>query len=108
MSQQPLTLDDDSILAPRRDVRYRMIDGEAVVLRQEVGEAMVLNEVGGRILQLLDGERRLGAIYRVLHEEFDAPLGEITTDCREFVAGLTHLGVLESVSAGTLATAAGG
>jgi len=98
MSSPPLAL--QSILRPRRDVRYRIIDGEAVVLCQEAGEAMVLNEVGARILQLLDGTRSLAAVVAALGEEFEATEDELIADCREFVETLSAIGVLETVTAG--------
>ena len=100
------SFDTTSPLRIRRDVRYRLIDGEAVVLRQELGEALVLNEIGARILQLADQLADLPTVITTLAEEFEAAPGEIEADCREFVAGLTQLGVLETVE--PLEQAAGG
>ena len=99
-------LDSTAQLRIRRDVRYRLIDGEAVVLRQELGEALVLNEVGARILQLADQLADLPTVLSTLAQEFEAAPGEIEADCREFVAGLTQLGILETLE--PLEQAAGG
>ena len=99
-------LESSPQLRIRSDVRYRLIDGEAIVLRQELGEALVLNEVGARILQLADKLADLPTVLSTLEQEFDAGPGEIEADCREFVAGLTQLGILETVE--PLEQAAGG
>lgn len=83
------------ILRPRRDVRFRIVDREAVVLRQEAAETMVLNEVGARILQLLDGNTPVTAVVDQLEQEFAADRADLEADCHEFVADLTQRGVLE-------------
>ena len=36
------------------DIRYRVIDDEAVVVRQREGDVLVLNQVAARVLQLVD------------------------------------------------------
>ena len=41
-------------------MRYRRIEGEAVVLRQSAAEVLVLNEVGAAVLDLADGRRSVG------------------------------------------------
>ncbi len=83
----------------RRDVRFRVIDREAVVLRQEAAEALVINEVGARILQLTDGETPLEHMLDQLNAEFDVDRDELRRDCEEFVQNLQEIGVLEAVEA---------
>ena len=85
------------LLRRRGDVRYRLIDGEAVVLRQEAAETLVLNEVGARILDLLDGQTPVTAVVDRLEEEYEAERTELESDCLEFVDDLVHRGVLEVV-----------
>jgi len=85
------------ILRPRQDVRFRIIDREAVVLRQEAAETMVLNEVGARILELLDGRTAVAEVIDQLEQEFDVDRAELETDCHEFVDHLTQRGVLEEL-----------
>ena len=84
---------------PCSDVRFRVIDREAVVLRQNAAQALVLNEVGARILQLLDGKASLAEVISRLSEEFEADPIEIAADCYEFVEDLTEHGVVEPVVA---------
>ena len=54
------TITPATVLQRRSDVRYRRIEGEAVVLRQAAAEVLVLNEVGAAVLDLADGERSVG------------------------------------------------
>ena len=82
------------------DVRYRVVGGEAVVLRQNDAEVVVLNEVGSRILDLMAAGRSLQAARRVLLEEFDVAPEELDRDLREFVTELETSNVLESVPNG--------
>ena len=79
----------------RSDVRFRVIAGEAVVLRQEDAEVLVLNEVGARILELTDGSRSLAAIVNALEQEFEVGRTELETDVRGFVDDLLEAAVLE-------------
>src|SRR5689334_5489183 len=60
-----------SILRRRADVRFRVIDGEAVVVRQSAAEVVVLNEVAARILALADGSTSLEGWIDVLVAEYD-------------------------------------
>ena len=85
------------ILRPRRDVRFRIVDREAVVLRQEAAETLVLNEVGARILELLDGHRPVAAVVDQLEQEFEVDRVDLETDCHEFIADLARRGVLEAL-----------
>ena len=44
------------------DVRYRVLDDEAVVIRQRAGEVLGLNALGARLLDALDGLKPVGEI----------------------------------------------
>lgn len=90
--------DSNQRFRPCPDIRFRVIDREAVVLRQNAAQALVLNEVGARILQLLDGKITLAAVIDQLTEEFEADPTEIAGDCYEFVESLTEHGIVEPVS----------
>ena len=87
-----------SILRPRLDIRYRIIDGEAVVVRQEAAELIVLNETGACVLQLMDGARSVAAIIDIMVEEFAAERPDIERDVKAFLGELTELGAVEQVA----------
>ncbi len=43
----------ESVLRRSDEVRYRLVEGEAVMILQEAGEALVLNEVAARLCRKL-------------------------------------------------------
>lgn len=78
------------------DVRQRTIDTEAVVVRQKAAEVVVLNEVGGRILELLDGQRTLAEVIDVLAGEFEVERTVLEADAVAFVREVVEAGVVET------------
>lgn len=102
MSQPPaaeraLSASDRFRLA--RDVRFRVIVEEGVILRQQSAEVLVINEVGARLLDLVDPSRDLGRIGDRLEEEFDVERSVLDADVAAFVTELLAAGVLERVPA---------
>lgn len=86
-----------SILRRRSDVRYRRIEGEAVVLRQSAAEVLVLNEVGACVLDLADGERSVREWIEALARDYDADPEALARDVLEFAGELHAAGLLEAV-----------
>jgi hypothetical protein len=82
------------------DVRYRHVPPETVVVRVEVPETMVLNEVGGRVLELLDGCRRVEEVLAAIVAEFDVERGQARADLLRFLGELRSCGALEEVDDG--------
>ncbi|MEM8932409.1 MAG: PqqD family protein [Acidobacteriota bacterium] len=81
-----------------RDVRFRVVDREAVVLRQQAGETLVLNEVGARILEILDGGASLADTAERLASEFDVQIEQATRDAEVFADELVAAGILEEAA----------
>lgn len=88
-------LNRSTVLRRRSDVRYRRIEGEAVVLRQSAAEVLVLNEVAASVLDLADGERSVGDWIETLAGEYDADRDTLERDVVEFAAELFEAGLLE-------------
>lgn len=84
-----------TVLRRRSDVRYRRIEGEAVVLRQSAAEVLVLNGVGASVLDLADGERSVANWIETLAAEYDADPAVLEGDVLEFAAELCAAGLLE-------------
>ena len=82
---------------PRREVRFRTVAGEGVVLRQEAREVLVLNGVGIRVLELLDGRRTVDAVVAVLASERAAAPETIARDVGVYLGELVAAGVVEEV-----------
>jgi hypothetical protein len=85
-------------LRPRRDVRFRTIGEEGVVIRQESGEVLVVNEVGARVMALLDGRCSVAGLVDRLAEEFDVEAEVLRRDLATYLDELLAGGVLEEVS----------
>lgn len=84
-----------SVLKRRPDVRFRVVDGEAVVVRQGAGEVVVLNEIGARILALADGTSAIGTWMAPLLAEYETDEATLLGDVLAFAGELVAGGVLE-------------
>jgi hypothetical protein len=76
-------------------VRYRRIEGEAVVLRQSAAEVLVLNEVAASVLDLADGERSVREWIEALAEEYETDRETLARDVLDFAGELAEAGLLE-------------
>ena len=81
----------------RPDVRYRVLAGEAVVLRQDTAEVLALNAMGSQVLRLLDvGRTREEIVEALVAESGDGvPQEQIEQDVGEFLDELKGAGVIE-------------
>lgn len=75
-------------------VAGRMIGNEAVLVLADTGQVMVLNEVGGRIWELVDGSRTVADIARILVDEYEVSEEQALQDVTEFVQQLMEKRVL--------------
>lgn len=89
--------DLSSVWKRRTDVRYRRVEGEAVVLRQSAAEVLVVNEVGAAVLDLADGTRRVADWVDALGPQYDVDRETLGRDLLEFAAELQDAGLLERV-----------
>ena len=90
-----VAIEASSVLRRRPDVRFRVVDGEAVVLRQSVAEVLVFNEIGARILGLADGRAPVSAWVQALLDDYEAEPDTLLADVLAFAAELTEQGLLE-------------
>ena len=81
------------------DIRYRVIDDEAVVVRQREGDVLVLNEVAARVLQLVGEGLSPAEIGDRVVSEYEAPEANIRDDVKRFLGELEDLNVLEQLPA---------
>ena len=71
-------------------VAARIIDGEAVIVLPESGQVNVLNEVGSRIWELIDGTRSVGEITEIIVAEYDVTAEQAEGDMDEFIQELVE------------------
>lgn len=88
-------MNGDTVLRPAPDVRFRIVDGEAVVVRQKSAEVLVMSRVAARILALADGIRPLGALVEALAAEYEVDRATLERDVLRFAAELAAEGILE-------------
>ena len=81
-----------------RDVRYRVVGGQAVIIVQDAGEAIVLNEVGTRVLELIDRDLNTKQIADDLCEHFEVGLDQAMSDLEEYLQDLLEAGVVEEIA----------
>ena len=74
------------ILHPQ--VAARIIDGEAVIVLPESGQVNVLNEVGSRIWELIDGTHSVSEITEIIVAEYDVTAEQAERDVNEFIQEL--------------------
>lgn len=86
-----------SSLRRSSDMRYRIIGGEGVVVRQVAGEVLVVSEVGARVLDLLEPGMAAGDILKRLAGEYDVDGPTLERDVLAFLEDLLEAGVIERV-----------
>ena len=91
-------LEPASILKPARDLRFRRIDDEAVVVRQRAGEVLVMNETAARLLELADGRTSVADWVEVLAGEYEVDREALERDVLAFALDLAEEGMLELMS----------
>jgi hypothetical protein len=87
------------------NVVSRGIAGEQILVpvrkkAADMAAVYVLNEVGARIWELVDGQRSLADIRTVLLQEYVAQPERIESDVVEIVVQLEELGMLRAVGHG--------
>lgn len=81
----------DTKLTASPDVVAREIGGEHVLLHLGTGTYFGLNEVGGRVWQLLEqGDQSLAALCAAIAEEFDAPADVIAADLAALASAMAE------------------
>lgn len=82
-------------MRPRRDVLFRDLGGEAVLLDPEAGTYFGLNEVGTEIWSLLAEGTPLGEAHARLVRTYDAPPDEVWEDLVALVRDLVGSRLVE-------------
>ena len=81
------------------EIRYRVIDDEAVVVRQREGDVLVLNQVAARVLQLVGEGLSPAEIGDRVVSEYEAPETTVREDVERFLGELEELDVIEKLPA---------
>ena len=87
-------MESNSTYPCRRQVPWRVLDTEALVVDVKAGLLYPLNSVGARIWQLSDGQRSVDEIVQCLATEFDADEKTIRQDAADFIRELRQRGLI--------------
>ncbi|MEW5807149.1 MAG: PqqD family protein [Acidobacteriota bacterium] len=87
-------------LIPKRskDAAFRVIDGQAIVVLPEKSEVKILNEVGSRIWQLMDGNVSVDDICTKICTEYEVSREAALSDVMNFIKQLGDQGMLEDTA----------
>lgn len=80
----------DMYVSQNKEIAYRVIEDEAVILTPEDGMLHNLNPVATVIFESADGKRKVGDIIKKIIEEFDIEEKIAQRDCLNFVEDLVH------------------
>jgi hypothetical protein len=86
-------------LCQRRPVHHpqaisRLIKDETLILKLDTGRAGVLNGVGSRVWELMDGRRSLGEIVEAVGHAYDVDRQRVEEDTISFVRALLERDML--------------
>jgi hypothetical protein len=81
-------MDMKSCPVPHAQVAARVVDGAAVIVLADAGEVNVLNPVGTRVWELLDGTRSVEQIAGVIAREYAVSADDASRDVLAFVEEL--------------------
>ena len=90
-------VDGAARVVPRKNgnAGFRVLDGQAIIAVSGRSEVHLLNDVGTRIWQLIDGQRDEEQLAAEVEREFEVSLEQARRDVVEFVRNLTERGMIE-------------
>ena len=71
------------------------MDGQGIVAVAGRSEVNLLNPVGTRVYELVDGQRDMAEITRIIQDEYEAGAADVSAEVAEFLADMTARGMLE-------------
>jgi hypothetical protein len=87
-------MDLNTVLSKSPDAASRTYDGQATIVLPSRAEVKVLNELGSRVWDAIDGCRTLAQILETLLEEYDVPREQAERDVLDFVGELRTQGMV--------------
>ena len=84
----------DTLVRVPKDVVFRELDGEAVILNLESGMYFGLDAIGTRIWRLVEEHGSLRAVWEGMQREFEAPGEALRSDLLTFIDELSAKGLV--------------
>jgi hypothetical protein len=92
------TLSPGTAVVASRDVVFRELEGESILLNLETGIYFGLDPVGSRIWQLVQDQRTIAAICDAVGREYDVDDATLEHDVIALVTTLAEKSLVEVVS----------
>ncbi len=86
---------DDKYPVRHEQAASHVLDGQAMVVLVDAGRVNLLNQVGTRIWELIDGKRTVREIAETLVQEFQVTREVALEDTRAFIANLIERQAVE-------------
>lgn len=85
----------DKLFLKNKEIPYRIIEGEAVLVDVGEGEVIHLNELGAKIWETLDGKNKVNDIINCICHEFEVSEKEARQDVIDFLKGMLEKGIIK-------------
>jgi pyrroloquinoline quinone biosynthesis protein D len=89
-----MSVDPSTVLQLNPDVRQTRVADEGVILRQNDGEILVINEVAIHFVELIDGRKDLAELTELLLQEYEVEKNTLVADLAEYASELISQNVL--------------
>ena len=105
MTETPRGVQYSGETKPKRhpDAASRIYDGEAFIVLPQQSVYKILNSTGTRIWDLIDGNRSIDDMIRIIADEYEVSVEEAGKDIGEFIRDLTANGMLADSTADKVA-----
>jgi len=84
----------DAIILKNERVPWRIIEGEAILVKVDSGEVIHLNEVAAEIWRIIDGKRKISEIVDHIQKDFDVGRDQAEKDTLEFIKSLSDINLV--------------
>lgn len=84
----------DTIILKNERVPWRIIEGEAILVKVDSGEVIHLNEVAAEIWRIIDGKRKISEIVGHIQKDFDVDREQAEKDTLEFINSLSDINLV--------------
>lgn len=75
----------DATITKDKEVPWRIIEGEAILVKVDKGEVIHLNEVAAEIWRIIDGKKKVYEIIDYIYNTFEVDREEVERDTLEFL-----------------------
>lgn len=98
-----MTGTDSAVYRKHPDAASRVFGDDAMIVLPGASSITILNPVGSRVWDLIDGKKTMAEIARIIEEEYEVKYEQALEDVRDFTSELSARGMVASDSPGKVA-----